>query len=194
VCGTGFLEGLSGPSWAPDGRGLAWQEPDGVWVHTNMEACEAAQPTNVIPGGSEPDWGQAAVNPGAAGSGSSSGSDAGDGKAPPPAAATMKLARARSIKAIAARGLQTTVTCAGPCTVDASLLVDRKAARKLKTRRIGRAKRTLAAAGEARLTLKPARKVKRRLARLRKVTLTVQVTVTDAAGKQTLTRTVRVKR
>jgi hypothetical protein len=42
--------------------------------------------------------------------------------------------------------------------------------------------------------VKPARKVKRRFARLRKVTLNVQITVTDAAGKQTLTRTVKVKR
>jgi hypothetical protein len=57
-CMTGKLEGLSGPTWAPDGESLAWQEPDGVWVKRSALDC-TVQPSLVIPGASEPDWGPA---------------------------------------------------------------------------------------------------------------------------------------
>lgn len=59
-CATGKLEGLHGPTWAPDGQSLAWGEPDGVWIKPSALDC-AVQPSLVIPGGSEPDWGPAAV-------------------------------------------------------------------------------------------------------------------------------------
>ena len=59
-CATGKLEGLYGPTWAPDGRSLAWGEPDGVWVKPSALDC-AVQPSLVIPGATEPDWGPAGV-------------------------------------------------------------------------------------------------------------------------------------
>jgi WD40-like Beta Propeller Repeat len=62
-CATGKLEGLHGPTWAPDGQSLAWGEPDGVWVKPSALDC-TVQPSLVIPGATEPDWGPA--NPGAA--------------------------------------------------------------------------------------------------------------------------------
>ncbi len=62
-CATGKLEGLHGPTWAPDGQSLAWGEPDGVWIKPSALDC-TVQPSLVIPGGSEPDWGPA--NAGAA--------------------------------------------------------------------------------------------------------------------------------
>lgn len=57
-CATGKLEGLHGPTWAPDGQSLAWGEPDGVWIKPSALDC-TVQPALVIPGGSEPDWGPA---------------------------------------------------------------------------------------------------------------------------------------
>ena len=59
-CATGKLEGLYGPTWAPDGQSLAWGEPDGVWVKPSALDC-TVQPSLVIPGGTEPDWGPAGV-------------------------------------------------------------------------------------------------------------------------------------
>ncbi len=64
-CLTGQLEGLGGPTWSPDSKELAWEEPDGVWLKTNIGgACDSPQPKLLIPGASEPDWGPAKVNPG----------------------------------------------------------------------------------------------------------------------------------
>ena len=57
-CATGKLEGLHGPTWAPDGQSLAWGEPDGVWIKPSALDC-SVQPSLVIPAGSEPDWGPA---------------------------------------------------------------------------------------------------------------------------------------
>jgi hypothetical protein len=59
-CATGKLEGLYGPTWAPDGQSLAWGEPDGVWVKPSALDC-TVQPSLVIPGATEPDWGPAGV-------------------------------------------------------------------------------------------------------------------------------------
>jgi hypothetical protein len=59
-CATGRLEGLYGPTWAPDGQSLAWGEPDGVWVKPSALDC-TVQPSLVIPGATEPDWGPAGV-------------------------------------------------------------------------------------------------------------------------------------
>jgi hypothetical protein len=66
-CATGRLDGLHGPTWAPDGESLAWGEPDGVWIMPSALDC-TVQPALVIPGGSEPDWGPA--QPAAAGAAS----------------------------------------------------------------------------------------------------------------------------
>src|SRR5918999_4424143 len=60
ACMTGKLDGLHGPTWAPDGQSLAWGEPDGVWIKPSALDC-TVQPALVIPGGAEPDWGPAGV-------------------------------------------------------------------------------------------------------------------------------------
>jgi hypothetical protein len=96
-CATGKLEGLSGPTWAPDGESLAWQEPDGVWVKPSALDC-TVQPSLTIPGASEPDWGPA--NPAAIGA---------------PAAPKLKAAASR-------KRVTVSVPCATACIVDAKLL------------------------------------------------------------------------
>lgn len=63
-CLTGELEGLAGPAWSPDSKALVWEEPDGIWLKPNVAVCDSPQPSLLISGGSEPDWGPAAVNPG----------------------------------------------------------------------------------------------------------------------------------
>lgn len=63
-CLTGELAGLSGPSWSPDSKSLIWEEPDGLWLKSDVTVCDKPQPKLLIPGGSEPDWGPAGVNPG----------------------------------------------------------------------------------------------------------------------------------
>jgi len=55
------------PTWAPGGGLVAWQEGDGIWTATSndVDDCPAIIGTSAtIAGGSEPDFGPAAVNPG----------------------------------------------------------------------------------------------------------------------------------
>ena len=64
MCVTGELKGIAGPTFSPDGHSLAWAEPDGIWTKSDLDTCGSPQPALAIPGGSEPDWGPAAVDPG----------------------------------------------------------------------------------------------------------------------------------
>lgn len=93
-CATGKLDGLYGPTWAPDGQSLAWGEPDGVWVKPSALDC-TVQPSLVIPGGTEPDWGPAG----------------------PGAAAKPRLSAKPSRKRV-----NVSVPCATACTVQAKLI------------------------------------------------------------------------
>lgn len=53
---------ITDPTWAPDSDSLAWAEADGIWVRAGAEDC--SQPSRLlIPGGSEPDWSPAPLDP-----------------------------------------------------------------------------------------------------------------------------------
>lgn len=57
--------GVSHPTWAPDSDSLAWSEPDGIWSRSGAEDCTVLS-SLIVPGGSEPDWSGAPLNPPAA--------------------------------------------------------------------------------------------------------------------------------
>jgi hypothetical protein len=68
ACNTGDEPTLDGPSWSPDGTKVAFAHREGIEV-LPLPSVEAGCPgassgTVVIPGGSQPDWGPAAVAPG----------------------------------------------------------------------------------------------------------------------------------
>jgi hypothetical protein len=153
ACMTGKLDGLHGPTWAPDGQSLAWGEPDGVWIKPAALDC-TAQPSLVLPGGSEPDWGPA----GAA--------------AAAPAKPHLKAAATK-------KRVKVSVPCATACVVQAKLLS--------KGRKVASRRATLGAAGTAKLTLKPRKRLKGKV--------TVRATVTLADGSATtLKKALRVSR
>ncbi len=68
ACNTGNEATLDNPSWSPDGGRIAFAHKEGIEVlplPSVEEGCPGASSgTVVIPGGAEPDWGPAAVNPG----------------------------------------------------------------------------------------------------------------------------------
>lgn len=57
------------PTWAPDGSAVAWAEGDGIWSTPvgalDSTDCSWGKPRLVIPAGSQPDWGPAALAPAA---------------------------------------------------------------------------------------------------------------------------------
>lgn len=57
--------GISHPTWAPDSDSLAWSETDGIWSRSGAEDCTVLS-SLIVPGGSEPDWSGAPLNPPAA--------------------------------------------------------------------------------------------------------------------------------
>jgi hypothetical protein len=102
-----------------------------------------------------------------------------------------------SIRRIAAKGLAIRLSCPAACAVVAELRVDKAVARKLRlgrSRVLARGRRTLRAAGTARVTLKVVRRARKRFRRLRRARVTL-VTRTTVAGNATRSsRTLRLKR
>jgi hypothetical protein len=124
------------------------------------------------------------------------------GEPPPPGSpgqTTLHTSSGQSLSALARRGLRLRLALAGPCPCEAraTLLVPRRAAKRLHLRRRGlaQARRTFRSNGSASLTLRPPASVRRKLRRARSLKATVQVTVTAAAGEPTkLTRALRLRR
>jgi Ca2+-binding RTX toxin-like protein len=131
----------------------------------------------------------------AAGGGGGSGGAGGGGGGDAGGIAGMAVTGKLSVRTLATRGLTLTVPCAAACKISAALTVDRKTARKLRATRIGGGTKKLAKPGTATVKLRLAGKVKRRFLRLRKATVTLQVTVTGADGaKQMAQRKLSLKR
>ncbi|WP_243056518.1 hypothetical protein [Nocardioides sp. SR21] len=55
LCVTSELKGLAGPTFSPDSKVLAWQEPDGIWT-TTLDTGSCPNPQLLIRNAGQPDW------------------------------------------------------------------------------------------------------------------------------------------
>ncbi|WP_169542265.1 calcium-binding protein [Solirubrobacter soli] len=110
---------------------------------------------------------------GAGGTGSTAG---------PQANVTGKL----SIKTISKKGLAVTVPCAGACKVSVSLIV--------KSKTVASAKKTMLKAGDAKLTVKVSKTSLKAFKKLKKASATLKVTVEDASGKTSSSKSLSLKK
>jgi hypothetical protein len=177
VCVTSPDKKIQGPSWSPDGTALAVGDGDGITVLRNVPSddaqCESMQVSTVVPGGSEPDWGPADVNPGPR---------AGNpvpapGPAPSTPAAPALSVKAAKLKAALAKGLKVTLT-----GVSGTVRVTASEKKRVVARGSAKAK-----AGTAVVTIRFTKSAAKRLKKLRRVTLTVRASGAPA-------RTVTLKR
>lgn len=160
-CATGELEGLSGPTWAPDSESLAWEEPDGIWLKTAVDECESPQPKLLIPGGSEPEWGPAAVNPG-------------------PRGGTISVRPVKTtLKAALKKGQKFRIKATGPGKV-------RVLVRQDKTQ-VASGSANAKKAGWVTVTTRFTGKAKKKLSRAKKVKLTARIVVDGQVGDLPLT-------
>ena len=105
------------------------------------------------------------------------------------AAAALGLQLPTSIrtKKLLKRGLTFSLTCPGACKITGEL--------RFKSKKVGSARKSLLAAGPAKLVVKLSKKAKRKVRRAKRGKLTFRLKVTDAAGAvTTVTKTVRFKR
>jgi len=163
VCITSPDKKIQGPSWSPDGTALAVGDSDGITVLRNVPnddaQCAAMQVGTVVPGGSEPDWGPADVNPAPR-----SGPSPGPAPAPStPAAPALKVSAAK-LKSALAKGLKVTLT-----GVSGTVSVTASEKQRIVARGSAKAKN-----GTAVVTLRFTKSAAKRLKKLRRVTLTVR--------------------
>jgi hypothetical protein len=101
---------------------------------------------------------------------------------------------------LAKQGLLVEIECSGQCAIDAGLFASVRTADRFnlaarRAVRVGRGRKSLNAAGKAKVRVKLTRKAKRRLRRARRLSLTLRVSVTGVGGaKSSKPRKVRVKR
>lgn len=205
TCTFGHPTGeFADPTLSPGATTVAWQENDGIWLsHVPAGAgCDGAEPRLAIPGGSEPDFGPANVNPGPR---PVVGPPPGPGPGrkvccEPPAdttAPTLTLTSKKTLKLRALLGgLKLPYRCSERCSTSATLKLDRRVARRLHLpRTVATGSSATATATAGTLLLTPTRRAKRVMRRLRKVTLTLGVTARDGAGNATSTqRRIMVRR
>jgi len=66
VCTIGAPEGaFAGATFSPNGKSMAWQETNGIWVSSTPTPPDCSPPDArlLIPGGTAPDWGPAEIEP-----------------------------------------------------------------------------------------------------------------------------------
>ena len=167
-CVTTATSQIAGPTWSPSGTALAWYEEGAIHVWDDVSRCEGMSSRPVIPGGTEPDWGPANVNPGPR-----------EGEAPPPPGTTppagtgtpapakpaLKLASQVRLKTALKRGFKLRVTGAKRGTLT---LVAKQGSKQVASGKV-----TVSASGSATVTLKFTAAAKRKLAKRKRVSLKV---------------------
>jgi hypothetical protein len=155
ICVSDEVPGINGPSVAPSGDAFAFAEPEGILVMrgvaTDPARCGEANDALVLPGGSEPDWGPADVDP----------QPRTDDDPPAP---TLSIPAVSLPKALA-RGLKVRVAGvpSGKLTVTA----------KRAGRVVARGTKTVPASGAATVVLRFDRSARRKLRKLRSARLSV---------------------
>jgi hypothetical protein len=161
---------LNDPTWSPDGKRLAAEVKEGIQVlslPSVEDGCPGSQVSPVaIPGGTQPDWGPAAVQPAY-----TIGAD---------------IAKGTRLGSTLARGLKLEVTANAAGRLSGPVLVAGK--------RVGSGSAQLAPGGGT-LTLRFTRAAKKALARKQKVAFYVDLKFTYAPGRAIpVNGTVQVKR
>jgi len=209
---TGPTGKFLGPTWSQDGGTLAWQENDGIWSDTIPDVTNCAtygQQRLLVAGGTEPDFGPAAVNPGARPACGNPGNPAAcpappctTGAPPPcttcgPSSVAARLrsflgSEAQALAKLRIRGLlrrgQVKVSFDAPGAGTLAVGVTASA-------RIAGGSRTFAAAGKKTVIVKLSRKGSRLLRHARSVRLTLSARFTPRGGSATTaTRKLTLKR
>jgi hypothetical protein len=215
VCAVALGDETTEARWSPDGSKITWSDGQGVWVSPaptggGNGACNLS-PQLIVPGGREPDFGLANVPTAGGGSGPVPGPnpDPGPGPGPgpdpdpntDPAPAITGLSTARVKLATAlSRGYPVRFSSSEAGRATVALTASGSNARGLKvvmakTVQVAGASKSLPGAGQHSVTAKFTSKARRKLRRLRRVTLSVQVTVVDSGGNSaTQTKKVTLKR
>jgi len=103
---------------------------------------------------------------------------------------TITFASAK-LAALAGKGLKVKVACTAACTATGTATADKATARKLGTKKVASGKGRAARAGTATVTLKAAKKVARKLKRLKAAKVTVKVAVKQNGKTTSLSRSLK---
>ena len=214
AAGGKFLD----PSWAPDGSAIAWEEGDGedlndpgpgegIWVidgDVESRPCNVLQGGILVPGGSEPDWGPAGINPGPRSGGTNTGTNTNTGTTPNTGTTsdtgtntttadvirprfTARVPRPPRLRKALSRGVTLTVKTDEAGSAAARGTVSRRLAARGSAR--------FSSAGTYKVKVRFTKRAKKKFRRARKLTMKVRLTVSDRAGnKATTTRKIKLKR
>ena len=189
-CQSGTDESIDDPTWSPDGEKLAVAHSQGIEVlPLGRSSCQASG-TVVIPGGSEPDWGPADVNPGPRETTGPEGPNPCGRRgfcSPPPDPARpprLSAAKPKNLRTALAKGVPVQVHTNGTGNVKVELLNGKKV--------VGKGASTISGAYSANVTARFTRAAKRSLAKKRAVKLTVRVTWTPSSGEAAQQSTARL--
>jgi Ca2+-binding RTX toxin-like protein len=101
---------------------------------------------------------------------------------------------APKLAALASKGLKVKVACTAACTASGKLMADAATGRKLGTRKVASGSGKATKAGSATVTLKVAKKVARKLKRLKSAKATLKLTVRQGGTPHAFTRKLTLKR
>ena len=174
-------------SFSPDGRQLAYEVGDGIWVMDvpDLEGGCGPMPSSnrrLIEGGRHPHWGPADIPPASA-------YEQRDAPSPPPPGATLTAsASAAKLRGALKRGVTVTVQTAGAGSITAT--------GKVGARRVATGRTQLAAAGPGSVRLVFTKAGRRALKRKRTARMNVSVAFAPAGGgaAQTASLLVALKR
>ena len=197
ACTTGAEPTLNGPTWSPDGSTIAFEHKEGIETlrlpNVAPNDCSGAESGKVvIPGGSEPDWGIANVNPEKKPEVIPPCTTCDDkppcttcDDKPPVADIAVSLPKTAKLGTVAKKGfaLKVTVPGAGKVTVGA----------KLGRAKAGSGSTTTPGASTATVTVRLTKKAAAQLRKAKKPALSLAVTYVPVDGGPKATKTINLK-